>query len=136
VRPGLPLGEGAEPFEATELQLSPGDVLSFYTGALARDPFHTRGLTVVREGTAGGAEGGRPVTELGGRILEKLLQEPWDDDLALLVTQVRRLPEDATAAWELAADPSIVAGIRRRVEPLRDRWRLYALTPAAGWGWC
>ncbi|MFD8668963.1 IS5 family transposase [Streptomyces microflavus] len=21
-------------------------------------------------------------------------------------------------------------------EPLRDRWRLYALTPAAGWGWC
>ncbi|GGV85434.1 hypothetical protein GCM10010228_64810 [Streptomyces massasporeus] len=24
-----------------------------------------------------------------------------DDDLALLVTQVRRLPEDATAAWEL-----------------------------------
>ncbi|KUL37415.1 hypothetical protein ADL12_18130 [Streptomyces regalis] len=22
------------------------------------------------------------------------------------------------------------------VEPLRDRWRLYALTPAAGWGWC
>ncbi|MER6160266.1 SpoIIE family protein phosphatase [Streptomyces sp. NPDC001868] len=91
VRPGLPLAEGAEPFEATELQLSPGDVLSFYTGALTRDPFHTRGLTVV------------------------LLQEPLDDDLALLVTQVRRLPEDATAAWELAADPSIVAGIRRQV---------------------
>ncbi|MEY9994926.1 NAD(P)-dependent dehydrogenase (short-subunit alcohol dehydrogenase family) [Streptomyces sp. V4I8] len=22
------------------------------------------------------------------------------------------------------------------VEPLRDRWRLYALTPAASWGWC
>ena len=21
-------------------------------------------------------------------------------------------------------------------EPLRDRWRLYALAPAAGWGWC
>ena len=21
-------------------------------------------------------------------------------------------------------------------EPLRDWWRLYALTPAAGWGWC
>lgn len=21
-------------------------------------------------------------------------------------------------------------------EPLRGRWRLYALTPAAGWGWC
>ncbi|USQ84237.1 SpoIIE family protein phosphatase [Streptomyces phaeoluteigriseus] len=124
VRPGLPLGEGAEPFEATELQLSPGDVLSFYTGALARDPFHTRALTVVREGTAGGAEGGRPVTEIGGRILEKLLQEPLDDDLALLVTQVRRLPEDATAAWELAADPSIVAGIRRHVADQLTFWGL------------
>ncbi|GAA4997852.1 hypothetical protein GCM10023205_84390 [Yinghuangia aomiensis] len=21
-------------------------------------------------------------------------------------------------------------------EPFRDWWRLYALTPAAGWGWC
>ncbi|MET7318099.1 hypothetical protein ABZX83_22545 [Streptomyces thermoviolaceus] len=21
-------------------------------------------------------------------------------------------------------------------EPLRDRWRLYVLTPATGWGWC
>jgi serine phosphatase RsbU (regulator of sigma subunit)/anti-sigma regulatory factor (Ser/Thr protein kinase) len=124
VRPGLPLGEGAEPFEATELQLSPGDVLSFYTGALARDPFHTRGLTVVREGTAGGAEGGRQVTEIGGRILEKLLQEPLDDDLALLVAQVRRLPEDATATWELAADPSIVAGIRRQVADQLTSWGL------------
>jgi hypothetical protein len=31
------------------------------------------------------------------------------------VTQVRRLPEDATATWELAADPSLVAGMRRQV---------------------
>ncbi|MFF1402550.1 SpoIIE family protein phosphatase [Streptomyces sp. NPDC058294] len=124
VRPGLPLGRGAEPFEATELELSPGDVLSFYTGALARAPFHTRGLTLVREGTAGGAEGGRPVTEIGGRILEKLLQEPLDDDLALLVTQVCRLPEDATATWEVAADPSIVAGVRRRVADRLTSWGL------------
>ncbi|MEY9991127.1 serine phosphatase RsbU (regulator of sigma subunit) [Streptomyces sp. V4I8] len=124
-RPGLPLGEGAEPFEATELQLSPGDVLSFYTGALARDPFHTRrGLALVREGTGDGAEGGRPVTEIGGRILEKLLQEPPDDDLALLVTQVRQLPEDATATWELAADPSIVAGVRHRVADQLTSWGL------------
>jgi serine phosphatase RsbU (regulator of sigma subunit)/anti-sigma regulatory factor (Ser/Thr protein kinase) len=125
LRPGLPLGEGAEPFEATELQLSSGDVLSFYTGALARDPFHTRrGLALVREGTGDGAEGGHPVTEIGGRILEKLLQEPPDDDLALLVTQVRQLPEDATAAWELAADPSIVAGVRHRVADQLTSWGL------------
>ncbi|GAA2494953.1 hypothetical protein GCM10010393_28740 [Streptomyces gobitricini] len=93
LRPGPPLGKGAEPFEATELRLSAGDVLCFYTGALARDPFHTRrALPLVREVTSDGAEGGRPVTEVGGRILEKLLQEPLDDDLALLVTRVRRLP--------------------------------------------
>ncbi|MFC7988079.1 hypothetical protein ACFUV2_02055 [Streptomyces pilosus] len=33
-----------------------------------------------------------------------------DDDLALLVTRVRRLPEDATATWELAADPASSQG--------------------------
>lgn len=49
---------------------------SFRTGAPARDPFQTRGLAVMREGTAGGAEGGRPVTEIGGRSLQKVLQEP------------------------------------------------------------
>lgn len=46
-----------------------GDVLSFYTGALTRDPFHTRGLTVV------------------------LLQEPLDDDLHPL----RRRPSGPAA---------------------------------------
>jgi hypothetical protein len=51
-------------------------VRSFRTGAPARDPFQTRGLAVMREGTAGGAEGGRPVTEIGGRSLQELLQEP------------------------------------------------------------
>ncbi|MFF0002349.1 hypothetical protein [Streptomyces tibetensis] len=38
------------------------------------------------------------------------LQKPLGDDLALLVTQVRRLPEDATATWELTADPASSQG--------------------------
>ncbi|NJP74660.1 hypothetical protein [Streptomyces sp. C1-2] len=81
MRAGLPLSEGAESFEAAELQLSlvmcgPSAPAHRRTGALARDPFQTRGLAVMREGTAGGAEGGRPVTEIGGRSLQELLQEP------------------------------------------------------------
>ncbi|WP_405429662.1 hypothetical protein [Streptomyces anulatus] len=30
----------------------------------------------------------------------------------------------------------VAAADKVSAEPLRDRWRLYALTPAAGWGWC
>ncbi|MEU2117633.1 SpoIIE family protein phosphatase [Streptomyces sp. NPDC016459] len=125
LQPGLPLGKGAEPFESAELQLRPGDLLSFYTGALARDPHCTgRGLALVREGTGDGAGNGRPVTEIGGRIVEKLLQEPLDDDLALLVTRVRQLPEDATATWQLPADPSIVGSARSRVTGQLTSWGL------------
>ncbi|MFD3504174.1 ATP-binding protein [Streptomyces sp. NPDC058676] len=40
------------------------------------------------------------------------------------MTQVRRLPEDATATWEPAADPSIVAGIRRQVADQLTSWGL------------
>ncbi|MEV1068092.1 hypothetical protein [Streptomyces sp. NPDC050263] len=40
------------------------------------------------------------------------------------MTQVRQLPEDATGTWELAADPSIVAGIRRQVADRLTSWGL------------
>lgn len=58
--------------------------------------------------------------------------------VTLMRSALPELPDDPTPeqirAWvelaELCQNPDF------RTEPLRDRWRLYALTPAAGWGWC
>ncbi|MFF3846417.1 hypothetical protein [Streptomyces sp. NPDC002328] len=66
------------------------------------------------------------VTKIGGRILEKLLQKPLDDDLALLVTQVRRLPEDATATWELVTNAIRYGGAPVGLRLIRDQRLLCA----------
>ncbi|GHA75097.1 hypothetical protein GCM10010345_91760 [Streptomyces canarius] len=52
-------------------------------------------------------------------------------DAGLYDRPVRRSPSAG------AESGSITTAIRSpfTTEPLRNRWRLYALTPAAGWGW-
>ncbi|MDO0916829.1 hypothetical protein QQM39_40285 [Streptomyces sp. DT2A-34] len=50
------------------------------------------------------------------------------------------LMQDAQVDGPLRLSLFFIFCPRRRAgtegEPLRDRWRLYALAPAAGWGWC
>ncbi|NBM16912.1 SpoIIE family protein phosphatase [Streptomyces sp. GC420] len=124
-RPGPPLGVGAEPFEPAELRMRPGDMLSFYAGALAQDSDAARSLlSTVRDGTREGASSGRPVTDTGDRIRNELLHEPPEDDLALLVARVRGLPPDTTASWELPADPSVVGRARTLVSEQLSSWGL------------
>ncbi|WP_051718238.1 DUF6228 family protein [Streptomyces megasporus] len=53
-------------------------------------------------------------------------REPFDEGCVQYVVE-------AWAPGLTARVDEVVAWI---CEPLRDRWRLYALTPAAGWGWC
>lgn len=45
---------------------------------------------------------------------------------------------NAQASADRLCTTALTGILRRGVdyEPLRDRWSLYALTPAAGWGWC
>ncbi|MEU9103904.1 SpoIIE family protein phosphatase [Streptomyces xanthophaeus] len=124
-RPGPVLGTGGQPFEAVELRLGPGDVLAFYGGELAKGTDRSeRQLETVRAGARDGADSGRPVTEIGHGILGALLSEPPDDDLALLVVRVREVSADATAAWELPADPSFVREARVLVTDRLTAWGL------------
>ncbi|MCX5215168.1 SpoIIE family protein phosphatase [Kitasatospora sp. NBC_00240] len=123
--PGPVLGTGGHPFAPVELRLEAGDVLALYGGALAKDTDRSeRQLAVVRAGVRDGADSGRPVTEIGRGILGTLLNEPPDDDLALLVVRVKEVSADDTAVWELPADPSLVARARGLVASRLTAWGL------------
>ncbi|WP_404961443.1 SpoIIE family protein phosphatase [Streptomyces sp. 147326] len=127
-RPGPVLGTGGQPFEPTELCLEAGDVLAFYGGVLAEGGERSeRQLEAVRAGVRDGADSGLPVTEIGQRILGALLHEPPDDDRALLVVRVREVSADATAVWELPADPSLVGRAREFVSDRLTAWGLEEL---------
>jgi hypothetical protein len=62
------------------------------------------------------------------------LQEPWD----LLSEGLPPAAQDRTDQPSYPHPDHDLPTVDRHIphrEPLRDRWRLYALTPAAGWGW-
>ncbi|MEU9303860.1 SpoIIE family protein phosphatase [Streptomyces sp. NPDC048269] len=124
-RPGPVLGTGGQPFERVELRLGPGDVLVFCGGALAKGTDRSeRQREVIGAGARKGADSGLPVTQIGRGLLGDLAGEPTQDDLALLVVRVREVPGDATAAWELAADPSLVGRARTLVADQLTAWGL------------
>ncbi len=125
-RPGPVLGTGGQPFEPVELRLGPGDVLVFCGGALAKDTDRSaRQREVIGAGAREGADRGLPVARIGRGLLGALVSgAPTHDDLALLVVRVREVPADATAAWELAGDPSLVGRARTLVAEQLTAWGL------------
>ncbi|SFD26782.1 ATP-binding SpoIIE family protein phosphatase [Streptomyces aidingensis] len=122
--PGPPLGVGGEPFEPLELRLDPGDVLAFHSGSATPEP----DLDALRTGArAAAADGAGPLAGVGRRVLADLQHQPRLDDLALLLARVQEVPEGSTAAWELPADPSLVADIRSLVSARLTDWGLAEL---------
>ncbi|MFJ8675299.1 SpoIIE family protein phosphatase [Streptomyces sp. NPDC093589] len=122
---GPTLGTGGEPFEPTELQLKPGDVLAFHSSALAWDsPEAKDRLATVREAAEAAARSGQPMAEAGRRVQERLHATSPEDDVALLLTRVRELPRACTAAWELDAEPREVARARAVIGAQLVEWGL------------
>ncbi|MDK1474770.1 SpoIIE family protein phosphatase [Streptomyces sp. 549] len=132
LKPGPPLGMGGKPFEPLELQLEPGSVLAFGSDELMLrgDDSHRRGddggTLAARIGAA--AMSGRTPAETGRDILRQLLPEgPPDNEVALLMARVRRLPEEATASWTFPAEAVQVARARDLVNERLDLWGLTEL---------
>nr|WP_285569094.1 SpoIIE family protein phosphatase [Streptomyces sp. RTGN2] len=118
---GLPLGIGGMPFEATELEVPEGSRLVLYTDGLVerRDQDIDEGMEQLR-----GALAGRDRTpeETCDDVLEALLSNRPGDDVALLVARTRTLDPARRVQWEVAPDPSAVAGVRKEaIRWLTDR---------------
>ncbi|MFI8191587.1 SpoIIE family protein phosphatase [Streptomyces sp. NPDC085946] len=119
--PGPALGTGTMPFEPVELALAPDSVLAFHTRELRLDDSSTEPLHARM---AAAAVSGSPPAGIGRAALDQALTGPPADDVALLVARVRTLPEGATSAWELKADPSIVGEARRLIIGQLADWGL------------
>ncbi|GGQ12417.1 SpoIIE family protein phosphatase [Streptomyces mutabilis] len=121
---GPPLGVGGLPFESAELELREGSVLAFCTDGLivSRDRNADAGQTLLREALTAPAE------SLDGtcdRVLHALLPPGGAaDDVALLLARTRGLPPGQVATWDIPADPSLVAPVRKQVIEQLSAWAL------------
>ncbi|MFD7709218.1 SpoIIE family protein phosphatase [Streptomyces sp. NPDC059785] len=120
---GPPLGLGGMPFESVELTLSAGSVLALYTDGLVdsrRDPDAGRDTLCEVLGRATGS-----LDQTCHDILHALLPTGGAlDDVALLLARTRELPPSQVAAWDIPAEPSLVAPVRKRVLEQLDAWGL------------
>ncbi|OQR60433.1 PAS sensor protein [Streptomyces maremycinicus] len=121
---GPALGLGGLPFESAELELAEGSVLAFYTDGLieSRERDVDAGLRLLSETLAAYADS---LDETCDRILHALLPPGGAaDDVALLLARTRGLPASQVATWDIPADPSLVAPIRRQAVDQLARWEL------------
>jgi PAS domain S-box-containing protein len=121
--PGPPLGLGGLPFESTELVLPEGTVLSLYTDGLIetreRDVDASHALLCEALAARGSLD------ETCDRVLHQLLPSGGAlDDVALLLARTLGLPASQVATWDIPADPSLVAPIRKQVVAQLARWGL------------
>ncbi len=123
---GPPLGLGALPFEAVELELAEGSLLALYTNGLVETADRDIGVGMARLSRAL-AEPGTTLQEIGGNVVSALLTGPPSDDAALLLARTHALDAGQVASWDLATDPAAVAGARNLVGRQLSAWGLEAL---------
>ncbi|MBG0850701.1 SpoIIE family protein phosphatase [Streptomyces spinoverrucosus] len=121
---GPPLGLGGLPFEAVELYLPEGTVLSFFTDGLieSRDRDVGTGHERLREALS---RSSASLDETCDRILHRLLPTGGaSDDVALLLARTQGLPASRVATWDIPADPALVAPVRKQVIDQLGTWGL------------
>ncbi|MFR9674889.1 SpoIIE family protein phosphatase [Streptomyces sp. TR06-5] len=120
---GPPLGVPGLPFESVEMALETDSRLVLYTDGLVerRGQDIDVGLDALREVLTGS---GRTAEGTCHTVLESLLPEPQEDDVAVLVARTRSVPEDRIAEWQVPSDPSAVAGVRADVVRRLESWGL------------
>jgi PAS domain S-box-containing protein len=122
VPPGPPLGLGGLPFEAAEIEVPEGSLLTLYTDGLIEALGHDidKSLAALRDVL------GRPAPSLEGTcdtVLRTLLPDRPADDVALLMARTRALDAAHVATWDVPPDPCAVAEARKN-----------ALQQLAAWG--
>ncbi|MFE4591446.1 SpoIIE family protein phosphatase [Streptomyces laurentii] len=120
---GPPLGLGGLPFEATEVELPEGTTLALYTDGLIerrdRDPGER--LDMLRATLARPAES---LQEACDTVMNAMLTDRHDDDIALLLARTRVLPADRVAVWDVPDEPSSVAQARKDASAQLAAWGL------------
>ncbi|MFC8373933.1 SpoIIE family protein phosphatase [Streptomyces sp. NPDC057239] len=127
---GPALGVGGPPFEAVELALAEGSTLALHTDGLlaggkpSSDGRPSPGGTDrerLRQALRGAATALEPSCRA---VVDMLVPARPYDDVALLMARTKRLDPGRIAAWDLPADPAVVAEARRTSTRQLARWGL------------
>ncbi|WP_424889382.1 SpoIIE family protein phosphatase [Streptomyces sp. XH2] len=120
---GPPLGLGGLPFETAEFLLPEGSQLVLYTDGLIEDrrrDFDTA-LEDLRRALS---HPNRPPEDTCRAVLDAMVPDHPDDDIALLVARTHALDPHRIAAWDLPADPALVSSVRAAVTRRLAEWGL------------
>ncbi|MFG3226176.1 SpoIIE family protein phosphatase [Kitasatospora sp. NPDC048194] len=124
--PGAPLGVGGVPFESVEFALPEEAILTLYTDGLVerRGRDLDEGLDLLRRTVADR----RPTLEQTcDAVLTRLTGRTPEDDIALIMAQVRPPGADRIATLPLSGDRAMVAHSRRFTRETLTAWGLAAL---------
>ncbi|MEY9895536.1 PAS domain-containing protein/anti-sigma regulatory factor (Ser/Thr protein kinase) [Catenulispora sp. MAP5-51] len=120
---GPPLGASGLPYESTEVELAEGTQIVLYTDGLIEE--RTRdfdvGMDLLR---AALSQRDRDPEENCRAVLEALLPEHPQDDVALLIAKTRVLGPDRVVERDVPSDPAAVADIRAWCLAALDEWGL------------
>ncbi|MFJ7343574.1 SpoIIE family protein phosphatase [Streptomyces sp. NPDC101110] len=123
---GPPLGVGGPPFEAVELSLAEDSTLALHTdGLLARG--ETWAVDAGRDRLREALERGGSLESYCRSVVDALVPAHPYDDVALLMARTKRLGTGQVAAWDLPADPAVVADARRTATRQLSHWGLEEL---------
>ncbi|MFF5973993.1 SpoIIE family protein phosphatase [Streptomyces sp. NPDC012769] len=122
--PGAPLGVGWLPFETAEVELEEGSLVVLFTDGLVEALGQGRDVGLERLAAVLGEQGGLSPDRLSARIVAELSSDRVQDDATLLVVRTRALGAHHVAAWELPADPALVADARSMATEQLARWGL------------
>jgi len=123
---GPALGVGGPPFESVELTLPEGTTLVLHTDGLLLPADRDGGYDTNRDRLRRALESAaKPTLELSCRaVVDALVPTRPYDDVALLMARTKRLDPGHVAAWDLSADPAVVAEARRTATGQLTRWGL------------
>ncbi|MFJ5730573.1 SpoIIE family protein phosphatase [Streptomyces paradoxus] len=121
--PGPPLGIGGLPFEATELELPEGSLLTLYTDGLlkGRERDVDEGITDLQGALSHSAT---PLEALCDTVMDTMLPQRRSDDAALLLARTHALDPHHVADWDVEPDTAQVPRARKLAVDQVDAWGL------------
>ncbi|MFF0410831.1 SpoIIE family protein phosphatase [Kitasatospora sp. NPDC004745] len=127
--PGVPLGVGGVPFESVEFILPEEAILALYTDGLVerRGRDLDEGVQLLCRTVANRR---RSLEQTCDAVLAELTGHPSEDDIAVLMAQVRPTGADRIATLQLTGDLAMVAHSRRFTRETLTEW---GLGPLADW---
>ncbi|MFC0039222.1 SpoIIE family protein phosphatase [Actinomadura rayongensis] len=126
IPPAPPLGvAGGATIESREFAVEDGSVFVIYTDGLVENRGRDidDGLARLR-GIFGADTATRPMEEMAKAILAGVYADQHRDDIAVLISRLRRLPEDRFASWVVPSEPAAVRRARGFVRTQLDAWGL------------